>query len=229
MRPRLLEVIACTAADAVAAEQGGAGRLEVISHFEAGGLTPPLALVREIQAAVRLPLRVMVREGEDFTVSDEAEKRRLCAAAREFAALGVDGLVLGFLRDGQIDLALLERVLACARGVKATFHRAFDELRDPQQAIAQLKNYPQIDRILTNGGAGDWGEKLARLAGYERAARPEIAILIGGGVDARAIELIRAATDICEFHAGRAVRAGQSVAGAVEAARVEELIRALGR
>src|SRR5437899_1065189 len=104
----VLEVIACSVADAVEAEKGGANRLEVISHFEVGGLTPPLGLVREIMAAVRLPVRVMVRDSPGYTAVGEAERRRLCAAASELNRLGVDGLVLGFLREGEIDVRLTE-------------------------------------------------------------------------------------------------------------------------
>src|SRR2546422_10888383 len=98
----VLEVIACSVADAVEAEKGGASRLEVISHFERGGLTPPLDLVRDILVAVHLPVRVMLRESEPFAVTDQVEIERLCAAARALAALPIDGLVLGFLRDGEI-------------------------------------------------------------------------------------------------------------------------------
>jgi hypothetical protein len=83
---RILEVIACSVEDAVEAERGGATRLEVISRFDLGGLTPPLALVRDIRARVRLPVRVMLRESESFEVADAGERHRLCRLAGEFAA-----------------------------------------------------------------------------------------------------------------------------------------------
>ncbi len=131
----ILEVIVCSEPDAVAAVEGGADRLEVINHFEAGGLTPPLELVRRIAARVQVPLRVMLRHSEPFVVRDRGEIEDLCAAARAFASIGIDGLVLGFLQDSpdgqRIDHQLLTRVLACAPNVKATFHRAFEELSDP--------------------------------------------------------------------------------------------------
>ncbi|MGH9903326.1 MAG: copper homeostasis protein CutC, partial [Pyrinomonadaceae bacterium] len=162
-----LEVIACSVADAVEAERGGAGRLEIIRSFERGGLTPPFELVRDILAAVRIPVRVMLRESESYAAADEAETERLCAAARKLAALRVDGLVLGFLRGGEIDVGLTERILSCAPDLKATFHHAFEEADDQFQAIRTLKRHRQIDRILTAGGQGDWPQKIARLASYE--------------------------------------------------------------
>lgn len=226
MNPCLLEVIACSVDDALAAQEGGAHRLEVISRFDVGGLTPPLAMVREIARSVKLPLRVMLRETEDFCVTDEAERERLCATARELGALGVDGIVCGFLKDGRIDHALLRRVVSAAPETRFTFHRAFEALPDPIAAISELKAYPQIDRILTSGGAGRPSECVNAFAAQQRAAEPEITILAGGGIEVADIQLLRNRAGIREFHAGRAARAGHSIAGPVEAARVRELLAA---
>src|SRR5215510_9990539 len=120
----LLEVIVCTVADAIEAEKGGADRLEVISHFERGGLTPAMELVRAIQSAVRLPLRVMLRESDGYQVASVGEVERLCSTARELAALRVDGVVLGFLHDGKIDIELTRRILESATTLNATSHHA---------------------------------------------------------------------------------------------------------
>ncbi|MDQ3686793.1 MAG: hypothetical protein M3430_14525 [Acidobacteriota bacterium] len=224
----LLEVIACSVADAVEAERGGAGRLEVIGNFEIGGLTPPFDLVRDVLAAVRIPVRVMLRESEGYTVTEAGESRRLCAAARDLARLRVDGLVLGLLRSGEIDEDLMERILSCAPNLRATFHHAFEETSDPLQAIRRLKTHRQIDHILTAGGQGDWPQKIARLASYEREARPEITILAGGGLESRLIKSLREMTGIRAFHVGRAARLPQSVEGAVHATSVRELTRIVG-
>ena len=66
----LLEVIVQTADDALAAQDGGADRLEVVRDIGVGGLTPSLALVDAIQAVTQLPLRVMVRENAGFSIGD---------------------------------------------------------------------------------------------------------------------------------------------------------------
>jgi copper homeostasis protein len=222
-----LEVIACSSADAVEAERGGAGRLEVIRSFEQGGLTPPLELVRAILAAVRIPVRVMLRESASYAVAGEAETERLCSAARELATLRVDGLVLGFLRGGEVDVALTERILSCAPDLKATFHHAFEEADDQSRAIEALKGLRQVDRILTAGGQGDWPQRVARLAAYEREAGPGIAVLAGGGMSAQAIRSLREATNIREFHVGRAARAPATTGGVVRAELVRKLAGAL--
>ena len=225
-RGPLLEVIVCSVADAVEAERGGAGRLEVIRNFELGGLTPPFELVKDVLAAVRIPVRVMLRESEGRTVTDATEMRRLCAAARDPARLRVDGLVLGFLREGEVDDDSKERILSCAQNLRATFHHAFEETGAPLRAITRLKTHRQIDRILTASGKGDWAQKVARLTSYEREARSEITILASGGLNLQVINLIGEQTHVREFHVGRAARVPSQTDGLVRAARVRELVDA---
>src|SRR5258708_12909971 len=140
----ILEVIACSVADAAEAERGGAGRLEIVRALNVGGLTPPVSMVRDIFAAVSIPVRVMVRENAGFEAGGEAEIEALCRSAREFAELGVDGLVLGFVRRRQLDLAPALQILTRAPGLKATFHRAFDALEDTPPAPPPLKPPPQF-------------------------------------------------------------------------------------
>lgn len=223
-----LEVIACSVADAIAAEKGGADRLEVISRFDRGGLTPPLELVREIQNAVNLPLRVMLRESDSYQVASNDEVERLCCQAAELAALRVDGLVLGFLRGGEIDHELTERILSSAPALQATFHRAFDEISDPFRGLAELGRFRQIDRVLTSGGPGSWtAEKIDRLSLYHQTAGGRPMILVGGGVDASVIKALRSRTDLAEFHIGRAARIPATADGSVASALVNKLVLAL--
>lgn len=224
----ILEVIACSVADAIEARKGGANRLEVVRSLDRGGLTPSLELVRAIKQAVDLPLRVMVRESDGYETGSEAEVETLCAAAAEFSelgvdGLGVDGLVIGFLKDAEIDVELTGRVLACARGLNATFHHAFEDARDQLAAVGKLKTLSQVDRILSHGGPGELEERTRRLDAYARDAAPEIKIIAGGGIDKPAITLLQRSTSIREFHVGRAARRGFRVEGEVQA----ELVRAL--
>lgn len=223
----LLEVIACSVKDAVEAEKGGAHRLEVVRDLQVGGLTPPWELVREIKSAVVLPLRVMLRESVGFEVSGADEVDRLCQAAKRFASFGVDGFVLGFLKDSEIDVALTEHVLACAPEMRATFHHAFEDARDKLRALSELKRLPQIDRVLSHGGTDDLESRVQRLAEYEKAAGRELTIVAGGGIDGDAIVRIGRETQILEFHVGRAARDQFQVDRDVQAVRVAGLVKKL--
>ncbi len=214
---RVLELIACSAADAVAAQRGGAGRLEVVRALEAGGLTPPISLVKEIAAAVSIPVRVMLRENDGFEIADREELTRLCDSVRELARLDIDGVVLGFLRGRGLDLAAATQILACAPNLKATFHRAFEELEDTQAAVTMLKAVPQFDRILVSP---------ARVRGLKQlgeSAAPELIVVAGGGIDRAAIRRLRKSAAICEFHVGRAARCDGDIRRPVDTARVREL------
>jgi copper homeostasis protein len=223
----ILEIIVCTVEDAVAAERGGANRLEIISHYEVGGLTPSLDLVREVTLTVKIPARVMLRESEPFVVSDAREIESLRDAARAFARMPIDGLVLGFLKEApggfSVDHDLVSRVLACAPNLKATFHRAFEKLPDLAGAISELKRHPQIDCILSRGYGEAWTAELDRFIEWERAAQPEIRMLLGGGINEDAIKIFCKASPIRAFHVGRAARDKEMVDGVVLAERVREL------
>ncbi len=237
----MLEVIACTVEDAIAAEQGGADRLEIVSHLELGGLTPPLELVSAIQAAVRLPLRVMVREEEDFFASGRKKTERLCEVARSYADLSVDGLVFGFLKQNgkEVGIAheMLEAVLAAAPQTRFTFHRAFEAVTNQRAAIAELKQYPQIDYLLTSHGirpatfTGNWPppwtDRIEGLAELAVVAAPEVKVLVGGGVTAEWIESLcrepQVRQTLSAIHVGQAARAGHSLRGAVLASQVQKL------
>jgi copper homeostasis protein len=216
----ILEVIATSVTDAIAAERGGATRLEVIRRFEQDGLTPPLSLVKDILDAVRIPIRVMLRERDDFRVTGDDELAKLCEQAHALAQLSVDGMVLGFLRGGEVDIASVQGVTACASGVRLTFHRAFEAVHDPRAAIDALKRLGQVDCILTNGGNGSWRERSQHLQKLQQLMHPNMDVLVGGGVNGEAIETVCTMTPIRAFHLGRAVREPQTVDGVVSAARV---------
>jgi copper homeostasis protein len=229
-RPLLLEVIACSLEDAVEAERGGAGRLEVVRELDRDGLTPSVDLVRNILARVGVPVRVMIRERDGFAARDPGDVERLCALAEAMAELPVDGVVLGFLHeDGRLHADAIDRILYCAPGLRATLHRAFDHTPDPFETIDALARWPQIDRILTDGGPGSLPERVARLEAYARRTAPHLTILPGGGIDGDALSLIAASPLLAEAHVGRAARVPSTSTGAVSAERVSELLRQASR
>ena len=210
----LLEVIVQSVSDAREAARGGADRLEVVRNLEAGGLTPPHDLVRDIASEVSLPLRVMVRENDGYS-THPGERRVLADAAAAFADLGVDGIVIGFARDGQPQIDDVIAVVPAE--VRVTFHRAFDQLADPCGAISRLSTVAQIDRILTSGGEGSPWRAANGSTNTRTLAGSRLTIIAGGGVDERLLRLLAQRQVMREIHVGRAAREGQSVDGAVSA------------
>lgn len=223
----ILEVIVCSVEDALEAERGGADRLEVVRDLASGGLTPDLNLVRGIRRAVSLPLRVMLRDRDGYSYPGDDALSHLRAVAFELQQIGVDGLVTGFLRNGNADMERTLALLNAAPRLGTTFHHAFDETEDPLRAINELKKSFRIDRILSSGGPGTISERALRLDLYQKEALDEIVILAGGNLDEEAIRVLRVRTSIREFHVGRAARSPRDNSGAVRAELVERLRRIL--
>ncbi|MGW7363673.1 copper homeostasis protein CutC [Streptomyces sp. NPDC054841] len=202
----LLEVIALDAQDAVAAQAGGADRLELVSDIAADGLTPTRETFARIRAAVDIPLRVMLRLADGF-VSGDVEA--LVRAARGLRAEGAEEFVLGFLdTHGNPDLVTVERLVAELEGCRWTFHRAIDRAADREALRKQLADVPGLDTYLTAGSAAGVDDGLpVLLAEAARRGDPgyEAQILVGGGLRLDHLPALRAA-GLDAFHIGGAAR-----------------------
>ena len=225
--PKILEVIVTSADEAVEAQMGGADRLELARSLEDGGLTPAPEVVRDVLRAVSIPVRVMLRESASMATQDAAETDLLKDRARRFGELPVDGFVLGFAKNGSVDLDTTEEVLASAPHCPVTFHRAFEHAADPLNAIARLKRLPQVDRLLTRGCPGTVHERRLRLVRWQEAAGPTIKILVGVGTSAEFLAAIKEEQALSEVHAGRAARIPQTYSGAISRDRIAALKSAL--
>ncbi|MFJ6935279.1 copper homeostasis protein CutC [Streptomyces sp. NPDC101132] len=202
----VLEVIALNAEDAVAAQAGGADRLELVTDMAADGLTPPRETFAAIRAAVDIPLRVMLRAADGFAAGDVDA---LVASARALRAEGAEEFVLGFLNpDGTPDLVTVERLAAELEGCRWTFHRAIDRCADRDQLRKELAGLPGLDTYLTAGAAEGVDAGLpVLLAEAARRGEPgyEAQILVGGGLRLDHLPALREA-GVDAFHIGGAAR-----------------------
>ncbi len=222
-----LEVIATCVDDAVAAEEGGADRLELVTDLARGGMTPALDMVDRVLTAVKVPVRVMLRESEAHEASDPATRRRLVALARELGARPIAGIVCGFLRAGAIDVLLTSAVADACEGRPLTFHRAIEDCLDPLDALIALKDIASVDRVLASGGSGPWAERAARLTEWATRLLPDIRVIVGGGVTQELLPSIAQLVGITDVHVGRAARHDGSVDGPVDARKVAAIRAAL--
>ncbi|MFC5220824.1 copper homeostasis protein CutC [Streptomyces coerulescens] len=202
----VLEVIALGVEDAVAAQAGGADRLELVTDMAADGLTPPVETFAGIRAAVDIDLRVMLRLADGFEVGDV---ERVARTARAMRDAGAEEFVLGFLdADGRVDLEAVERVVAVLDGCRWTFHRAIDRAADRDALRKQLDGMPGLDTYLTAGSAEGVDDGLPTLlAEAERSGEPgyEQRILVGGGLRLDHVPTLLNA-GINAFHIGGAAR-----------------------
>jgi len=198
----ILEVIALDAADARAARDGGADRVELVADMRRQGLTPAVATFAAVRAAVGIPVRVMLRAEDGYALSRPGA---VVEAATGLRAAGADEFVLGFLdARGAVDLPAVETVLGAIEGCRWTFHRALDHAADRAGARAALAGLPGLDCVLTAGGPGTVEEGLATLTAE---AGPGPRVLAGGGLRRHHLApLLTAGVDA--FHTGSAVRPG---------------------
>jgi copper homeostasis protein len=198
----ILEISLETLDAALAAQRGGAHRIELCSHLAQGGLTPGIALMRAVRKQVTLPIFAMIRpRGGDFAYSgaEFASMQRDIETARQ---IGMDGVVLGILKeDGHVDVRRTRELVERARPVPVTFHRAFDvsaELRKSLEDVIQTG----AARLLTSGGATTAPKGLAALAKLVEIACGRILIVPGSGINASNVLRVAQHTGAREFHSG---------------------------
>jgi copper homeostasis protein len=197
-----LEISLQSVEAAVAAENGGADRIELCLDLAAGGLTPREELMRQARARVNIPVFAMIRQRPgDFVYSDSEyeEMRRSIEVCKD---LGMDGVVLGILTAGKmVDLCRTRELVEMAQPLPATFHRAFDltaKLLESLEVVIETG----VRRILTSGGAAGAFEGAEKLAELVRAAEGRIMIVPGAGLSTENITRVVQITGAREFHSG---------------------------
>jgi len=185
---------------AVAAESGGAGRIELCDNLVEGGTTPSIGTVTLARDCLRIPIHVIIRpRGGDFlyTPREVETMQRDVVAARQ---AGVAGVVIGaLLPEGTIDQETTRALIERARPLSVTFHRAFDLTRDPREALETLVGLG-VDRVLTSGQAPTAPEGEALIAALVRQAAGRIGVLPGAGIRADNAAGFVAATGVTEIH-----------------------------
>jgi copper homeostasis protein len=196
----IFEVCVDSAEAAMAAEEGGAHRVELCSDLLEGGLTPSAGTIRVARERVRIGIMAMVRpRGGDFCYTD-TEFSVMREDLRTAVALGVNGVVVGILHpDGTIDRERTAELIALARPLPVTFHRAFDVTRDPFEALETLVALG-VERVLTSGQEPSAFEGLDLIAKLTRRAAGRIVVMPGGGITERNAGRIGAASGASELH-----------------------------
>jgi copper homeostasis protein len=195
-----------TAQAAVAAERGGAHRVELCAELRLGGLTPGEELMRLTRERVRVPIFVMIRPragGFVYSPEEFAHMRRDIAAAKR---MEMEGVVLGVLTgDHRVDVERTRELVKLAQPLPVTFHRAFDDVASLDAALEDVIDTGAA-RILTSGGAPTAPQGLGALAKLVAAAGNRITIVPGSGVNASNILEVAQHTHAREFHSGLGTR-----------------------
>ena len=196
----MLEVCVDSVESAVAAEEGGAERLELCAALVIGGISPTPALYEAVKKRVDTPVRAMVRPRFGDFLYTPAEKEVMLAETRAWKDAGVEGVVTGaLLADGRLDAQFLAEFMEASRGMKRTLHRAFDLCVDPFAALEEAVALG-FDTILTSGQKANCRAGAKLIGELHRRATGRIEILVGAGVDAAAIRDLRESTGCTSYH-----------------------------
>jgi len=212
-----VEVCIDSVESAIAAQEGGAARVELCAALDEGGLTPSAGMIELVRGKISIGLQVMIRpRSGDFFYSD-LETEAMMKDIEAVKGLGVDGVVIGVLNsDYTVDVVRMDMLVELARPLSVTFHRAFDETRDQVAAMETIINLG-IDRILTSGGRRSVSDGLPTVKRLVQQSGGRIAIMAGSGITIENVREIVVRTGVKEVHVRSGVtarrRAGQRDAG----------------
>ncbi len=195
-----VEICVDSPAGALAAQEGGANRVELCANLLEGGTTPSAGAIKVARAGLSIGLQVIIRpRGGDFLYSPE-EFEVMKADITTARGLGADGIVIGCLTaDGDIDRERTRELIALGRPMNVTFHRAFDMCRDPCQGLEELIGLG-ADRVLTSGQEASCLEGIELLAALAKQAAGRIIVMPGGGITPDNARRIVTATGVEEIH-----------------------------
>lgn len=200
MRNYVLECCVDSVESAVAAQAGGANRLELCANLVIGGTTPDINLYLAVREKVSIKINVLIRPRfGDFCYTGE-EFGIIKKDVEMFRKYGADGVVIGVLReDGSLDMARMKELMDAAGDMSVTLHRAFDVSRDPFQTLKDAEDL-HIGTILTSGQKNTCYEGRELLGKLVEKTAGKVDILVGSGVNSAQIAELAAVTKAKSFH-----------------------------
>ncbi len=215
-RPRVtVEICVNDAASAMAAQAGGADRIELCDNLAVGGTTPSAGAIAETCRLLSIPVNVLIRpRGGDFVYS-ELELSVIRHDIEVAKSLGAAGIVVGVLTvESTIDRDQMAALAALASPLQLTFHKAFDRVCDPLGSLDTLIALG-VDRVLTSGGCATALEGANALAALVDRAGGRLSVMAGGRLDATGVERVIRQGKVHEIHLGSAV--SERIPGAIHA------------
>jgi len=201
MSQYITEVCTDSIESVIAAQKGGADRVELCSGISEGGLTPSygqLLTAKEYLGKTQLCMLLRPRRGDFFY--SEAEMKVILQDIKTANKVGVDAFVFGCLTtNSDIDKVFISKVVDAAEGTPVVFHRAFDMCRDPFRVIDDIISSGCV-RVLTSGLQQTAEQGIPLLKELVKRAGSDITIMPGGGINAGNISRIALETGAKEFH-----------------------------
>jgi len=201
-KPIILEVCANSVTSALAAQDGGATRVELCANLHVGGTTPSFGEILMARKELHIKLYVLIRPRSGDFLYNDIEYETMLADIRNCVEAGCDGIVTGVLNaDGTVDKERCLELVRLAKqwGLGVTFHRAFDMCADLYQALEDVVELG-FERILTSGTKSTAMEGASMIAHLLDKAAGRIIIMPGGGISENNVADLVHYTKVTEIH-----------------------------
>lgn len=197
---RKLEIACFNLQSAVIADISGADRIELCENYSVGGITPSFELLEEVLKIVSIPVFVMIRPREGNFIYNKNELELMKEQIEFCKTTKCSGLVFGILtEENKINASVCKELVELAKPLPCTFHRAFDDCSNMDEALEEIINCG-FTRILTSGGAKSALEGIKNLVHLTSKASNRIIIVPGGGIRANNLESLVNITKTSEYH-----------------------------
>lgn len=196
----VLEIAANSLASALAAQEGGADRIELCANIADGGTTPSFGSLVATRDRVRIPIYVLIRPRAGDFCYDAGEIDVMLRDTETCVRVGCDGVVIGALdTHGDIDTGVCRALIAAAGQRGVTFHRAFDAVRDQNGALETIIELG-CERVLTSGSEASAVAGANRIASFVKQVDSRLKVMAGAGLDASNIREVAVRSAASEFH-----------------------------
>ena len=198
-----LEVCANSVTSAIAAQVGGASRVELCENLNNGGTTASFGQILLARKMLHIKLYALIRPRSGDFLYNDIEFETMMADVRSCIEAGCDGIVAGILKaDGNIDKERNGELVRLAKqwGLGVTFHRAFDMCANQYQALEDIIELG-FERILTSGGKRTAMEGASVISHLVEKAAGKISIMAGAGINEHNVADLVRFTGVKEIHA----------------------------
>jgi copper homeostasis protein len=213
MNNKKLEIACFNAESAVIAQINGADRVELCANMLEGGTTPDFEIAKKVRNKLSIKMNVMIRpRGGNFVYTD-AEFEQMKAEIEKFKDVNVDGFVFGILNtDNSFNLERNKELVALARPVPCTFHRAFDVISNVYESLESLIDCG-FQTVLTSGQGENIMAGIEVLQALVEKANGRIVVMPGGGLRSTNIGILDQKVKASFYHSSAITDSGEIANG----------------
>lgn len=194
-----LEICAFNIKDCIDISKFDISRIELCTNKKKGGLTPSKnSIIKSLK--LNIPIHPIIRPRGGNFLYNKTELRQMIESIKFCKNIGCHGVVFGILdKKNKINIKMCKKLKTFCGNMSTTFHRAFDEIADPFDALESIIDL-KFDRILTSGQKKNAKEGIKLITQLAERSKNRISIMPGSGIRSNNIDLFLKNKNINEIH-----------------------------